>query len=428
MVTELRRTERVNKSVEMGVFEETAPLRNVMMWGKPGTEAVLGQLLPRRISCFESNFRVLEARSEFSTAVDILQGQGVEILFVKDLLAQKIKEQGIKPTKSMGQLHEELQERGEYFYEKYKDEIAEECKKKNEQPLGLQVLDWIGPILREDKERYGEEVATVMNQMLSLDERDGLQGDERLLPLANAIYARDQSNLLGKTWIWSNMHYPIRRAEVALYKSVLEYHHIIPDDINVVQIQGKGKFEGGDGIAYNGVFYIGCGGRTNMRGIMQAAPTLLSQPDARLIIAYDGARTRHEKGEMDAMHLDTYWMPFAKDKVVACPEETSSRRYAEVTHDGKGGYQVDLNLSQKFNDYLSDQSLEIFDLSKEEQLHYAPNFLNLGNQKVVLSLIEGNELKRKLEDVGYTVYSPNLEQITKGYGGLHCMTAAIKRG
>jgi N-dimethylarginine dimethylaminohydrolase len=113
---------------------------------------------------------------------------------------------------------------------------------------------------------------------------------------------------------------------------------------------------------------------------------------------------------------------------VACPEETSSRRYAEVIRDVNGGYRVDLNLSQKFGDHLSDQSLGIFDLSKEEQLHYAPNFLNLGNRKVVLSLIKGNELKGKLEDVGYTVYSPNLEQITKGFGGLHCMTAAIKRG
>ena len=34
------------------VNEETSKLSKVLMWGAPGSETVLGQLLPSKISCF----------------------------------------------------------------------------------------------------------------------------------------------------------------------------------------------------------------------------------------------------------------------------------------------------------------------------------------------------------------------------------------
>mgnify|MGYP001577039593 CR=1 FL=1 len=48
MFTELK-TERA-ESRNFGVFEETATLRRVLMWGAPGVECALAQLLPEKIS------------------------------------------------------------------------------------------------------------------------------------------------------------------------------------------------------------------------------------------------------------------------------------------------------------------------------------------------------------------------------------------
>ena len=65
--------------------------------------------------------------------------------------------------------------------------------------------------------------------------------------------------------------------------------------------------------------------------------------------------------------------------------------------------------------------------SKYEQLHYAPNFVNIDDNSVILSLADENGLTEELGTAGMNVECANLKEITKGFGGLHCMTAAIKR-
>lgn len=407
--------ERIENRSELGIFEETAPLKKVIMWGTPGTEAVLGQLLPKKTSCFESGFKVLEAREEFKIAKDLLQNDGVEVILMKDLLAQKIKEEGILPTKSLDELKEELKERGLYFYNKYKDQNISK----------LNVLDWIDPILEEDKKTYGEEVAISINQILSLDIREELEGDSKLLPLANVVYARDQSNLLGQTWVWSSMEHDIRREEVKLYRKIIDYSGILKNsNIKEFQVSGKARFEGGDGIIHDGICYIGCGGRTNLRGILQVAPAILSQ-GLRLMAVYDGKRVRKEEPEMDAMHLDTFWMPCDKNEIVGCLKEIKRRKLFEFKMIDQ---ELKIIRGGKFEDYHKDKNIKIIKLTKKEQEKYAPNFINLGNDKIILSLTKGNKLASKLKKEGIETKDADLENITKGYGGLHCMTAAIKRG
>ena len=404
-----RNTEKNQLENGLGIFEETAPIRKVVMWGSPGVEAVLAQLLPKRISCFESKFDVPVARREFVNAKSLLEKEGAEIISVKNLMVEMIKDKKIAPRTSLENLTKELKERGSQFYEKYKDEDISD----------LSVLNWIDSIIEEDASTYGEKATIVMNDILSLQSKLGL-------PLANVLYARDQSNLLGKVWVWSNMEHDIRKEEVGLYKEVLEWAGLIKhSDITQAQVNGKGRFEGGDGIMHNGICYIGVGGRTNLRGISQIASAILSQ-GTRLMVVYDGKRTRKEEPEMDAMHLDTFWMPCGKDKVVACEAETSRRRLIEITPGENGNLKI--NRIGNFVDHMKASGMEIVPLTKYEQLHYAPNFVNINDNKVVLSLSDENGLSEELGNAGMEVSSAKLKEITKGYGGLHCMTSVIKRG
>lgn len=404
-----RNSEKNQLENQLGIFEETAPLRKVIMWGQPGVEAVLAQLLPKRISCFESEFNVPEARNEFINAESLLKQEGAEIILVKDLMVEMIKAENLAPRTNLETLKKELKDRGHQFYEKYKDEDISK----------ISVLDWIDPILEDEVKKYGETATIVMNDTLSLQSKLGL-------PLANVLYARDQSNLLGKVWVWSNMVHDIRKEEVGLYKEVLDWAGIIkPSEITEIQISDKGKFEGGDGIVHDGICYIGVGGRTNLRGISQIAPAILAQ-GTRLMVVYDGKRTRKEEPEMDAMHLDTFWMPCGKNKVVACEAEMSRRRLIEISFDRDGK----LNIDRKGNflDYMKSTGMEIVPLTKYEQLHYAPNFVNINDNKVILSLSDKNGLTEELGTAGMECPCANLTEITKGYGGLHCMTSVIKRG
>ena len=390
----------------LGVYEESAPLKKVLMWGKPGAETILGQLLPKKISCFEEEFNVPEARREFGEATAILKAEGIEIIQVKDLFAEMVLQKGVNQEMSVATLKSKIETRAHEFYNQYKDDGISDVN---------EVLSWLDKIIDEDVERYGEKAAVIMNNVLSLQSK---------LPLSNVLYARDQSNLLGGTWIWSSMRHQIRQPEVSLFKNVLSFSGLFDgSNISQVQVSGAGRFEGGDGIVNNGAIYIGVGGRTNMEGIMQAAPTMLKYNE-KVIVPIDEERDHGTKGEMDAMHLDTIWMPSGKNQIVACEDEVSRRKIIEIT---KVGGKLKVTDGGWFADHLAGRGVDLIPLTKDEQERYAPNFLNLGNDVVVLSLAKGNKLTERLGAKGKKVYNANLVNITKGYGGLHCMTASVVR-
>ncbi len=403
-----RQKEILNSDSSLGVFEETARLNKVIMWGTPGTETVLGQLLPKDVSCFEDQFDVLGARAEFNAARAILEANGVEIIQVKDLFAKMITEEDLDPKISVDQLREGVVARAFQFYETYKAQSPTRVE---------EVLGWMDQILEEDIARYGEKAAVAINHTLALSND---------LPMSNVLYARDQSNLLAGTMVWSSMRHKIRQPEVELFKKVLNYSGIFSESgIQFVQVGGCGRFEGGDGIVNAGVCYIGVGGRTNMEGVLQVAGSILEDGRGlKLMVPFDEKRDQGLVNEMDAMHLDTFWMPSDSHEIVACQDEIEERKILEIEKTSTGLNVIDRGW---FADHLAKRGVDLVPLSKGEQLAYAPNFLNLGDKRVVLSLTSGNELFSELGKRGKEVYNANLKNITKGFGGLHCMTAAIAR-
>ena len=104
----------------LGVFEETASLKKVLMWGPPGSEAVLGQLLPARISCFQTQFNVPAAHREFENARAILEKEGVKVILVKNLYAQMINEKKLAPEGSLVELKQKMTARALRYYKKYR--------------------------------------------------------------------------------------------------------------------------------------------------------------------------------------------------------------------------------------------------------------------------------------------------------------------
>ena len=50
--------------IQPQILDEVAPLQEALVWGEPGCEALLGQLLPKSKSLFFSYYEVTEARQE----------------------------------------------------------------------------------------------------------------------------------------------------------------------------------------------------------------------------------------------------------------------------------------------------------------------------------------------------------------------------
>lgn len=397
-----------SKESTLGVFEETAPLKKVLMWGAPGVEAILGQLLPKKISLFKIQFNVPRARKEFTNVKALLEAEGVEVILVKDLFARMIKDKAQRPKTGIDDLKRNIETKAYSYNKQYGCRSIVDFD---------EILSWVDDVLKADVKKYGEDVAVLINEELALNNE---------LPLSNVLYARDQSNLLGLTWIWSSMRHIIRQPEVHLFKtSINETGFFKQDKISQIQVSGNGMFEGGDAIANGGIFYMGVGGRTNLAGVRQIAEPILTS-GGRVMIPIDKERDLGTKSEMDAMHLDTIWMPVSENEIVACTEEIEQRKLLEIVNDpNRGLIFIDRGW---FVDHLEKRNVKLIPLTKKEQEKYAPNFLNLGKGRVVLSLAEGNNLTKELGKRKIKVFNANLQEITKGFGGLHCMTASIKRG
>jgi len=406
--------ERLINKEKLGVFEETAQLKKVIMWGKPGPETIIAQILPKEISCFLEKFSVVGARKEFESVLTMIEKEGIQVIQVKDLYAKMIDDLRTEPRHSIDTLKEALIQKAMTFSKQYPSGYTGE-------------LELISDMIDEDCKKYGERAVIVMNERLSLDNK---------LPLANVLYARDQSNVAGETWIWSSMKYEIRQPEVSLYKEVLTHSGVVtPSNFkNIVSVNDNGKFEGGDGIANGGFYYVGIGGRTDWEGVKQIAESVLSQ-GLRLVGFRDKERASGRESEMEAMHLDTIWMPSDVNKIVSCQSQTQRRIAFEIGLNKNN--KLIIKKSKSMDEHMHETGMQIIPLSPEEQEAFAPNFLNLGNNKVILSLVDSNSIDKqngektieeKLILEGKEVQNANLYNITRGYGGLHCMTAAIKRG
>ena len=105
----------------MRVFSEIALLKEVLIWGEPGIEALLGQLLPKSKSLFFSYYEVLKARVEFRGLQALIEREGITVIRAKDAAARLL-ETHVFPShpESVKELKSQLLQRANEYYETYK--------------------------------------------------------------------------------------------------------------------------------------------------------------------------------------------------------------------------------------------------------------------------------------------------------------------
>lgn len=405
----IRERETAEIKGNLGVYEETAPLKEIVIWGEPGCETVLGQLLPEDVSLFWKSFDVPRARAEFRSMQQIIEVNGAKVIRMKDIIATHTEELPlIDIPKSIDELAIKIKERGKLYYKLY--HVGD-----------LKVLDWVDGILAEDVAQYGKKNAIWLNWSLSLSNG---------LPLSNIMYARDQSNTLGDGIVMSRMRWPIRQPEVDLFRKGYEILGYGDKLINLDQ----GYFEGGDAYIFNNNCLIGAGVRTSREAISQiyeGTKTSFEQRGIKMFAVINPVLESHKPQsageEMAAMHLDTFMMPLCGDKILACCDEVDQREVFWV-HGDNG--KVEFTVVSNLRDFLNLIEVGKVDISKPEQVLYSTNFLHLGNSKVIVPLedVEHERVNQEMRNCGLDVIPANIRELVGGYGAVHCMTAAIKRG
>ncbi|HEX2698254.1 MAG TPA: hypothetical protein VHM28_11140, partial [Anaerolineales bacterium] len=109
------------------VFNEINPLKEVLVWGEPGCEALLAQLLPKSKSLFFTYYEVPEARAEFRRMQTLIEAEGVRVIRAKDAYVRVLERQNIKGLpKTLHELESKFLQRADEYFETYKQEKADE--------------------------------------------------------------------------------------------------------------------------------------------------------------------------------------------------------------------------------------------------------------------------------------------------------------
>ena len=408
------------------LFDETQPLEEVLVWGEPGIEALLGQLLPKSRSLFFSYYEVLEARKEFRYLQTLVENEKIQFTRAKDALAKRLERRELaNEPKSIRELEVALLQRANEYYETFRElkrkDFSREGIHANIEDIYLQVQRDMKQILQEDLRSYGEIATIRLNHLLSLSYE---------LPLANIFYGRDQSQALTDKMILSVLKWEIRRPEVAIFKEALlelDYGNVL------IEIE-RGTLEGGDIAVFGDTCYVGVGARTTFsaaKNLCRKIGPYLEQYGLQ-IVAVVNNRHEQEAATYDApteehmriMHLDMFWIPLAPDLVMGYGDEIDQRKVIRIS--SKSDTLITEELGS-FREFHANKGIEIMEVTKQEQENFATNLLNLGNKKVIVALSKNTRVITELKKRGYSVLSAELNKLVNGYGATHCLTAPVRR-
>jgi len=408
------------------IFDETHPLEEVLVWGEPGIEALLGQLLPRSRSLFFSYYEVLEARKEFRHLQALVEHEKIRFTRAKDALAKRLERTELaNEPKSIRELETALLQRAGEYYETFREnkikDFAHEGIHGNIDQVYKQIQKDIKQILLEDIQAYGETATIRLNHLLSLSHE---------LPLANIFYGRDQSQALADKLVLSILKWNIRKPEVAIFKeALLELGYADA----LIEID-RGTLEGGDIAVVGDTCYIGVGARTSFSAVKNLCRKIGPWLERHGIQIVAVVNQRHEEEamlygaptdeHMHLMHLDMFWIPLAPNLVLAYGAEIDQRKVVRITHNSGMFITEDLG---SFREFHANKGIGIIEVSKQEQENFATNLLNLGNKTVIVALSTNTRVIAELEKRGYRVLSAELNKLVNGYGATHCLTAPIRR-
>ena len=205
------------------------------------------------------------------------------------------------------------------------------------------------------------------------------------------FFARDSSVMTPWGALICHMQLKCRRAD---YVSVIKFYQ--ENNIPIWNYVTAGHFEGGDFVILEpGSVLIGYGGeRSEEEGSEQVASFVRDK-------GWDV-----EVAPIPALfvHMDGLVVPLDEKRLVTCL-------------DALEGWVID---------WLKAKDFEFVDVGFDEAKDLGVNLVALGNKKV-LSMAKGVKLNKKLRDLGYEVFDPDMSMFTLGGGGVHCMSQALRR-
>ena len=404
--------------METGIHNtsEIGRLKKVLLH-RPGAE--LENLMPEYLErlLFDDIPYLKEAQREHDAFADCLRNQGVEVVYLTDLVVGSL----TSPEVRQDLIRQFLDEAGTL----------------DERTRGL-LADYFGGM--SDKEMVSAMMAGVHKGQLrvtggKLGDYLSAAGDDypfAVDPLPNLYFTRDPFATIGTGVSIHKMHTATRNRETLFGKFIFEHH---PEYRNAPRWYDRGEtssLEGGDILVLSPqVLAVGISQRTQEDSIDALAETVLSQSKTfRKILAFNIPKTR------SFMHLDTVFTMVDRDKFTVHPnilgqltvfvmELDENRRVKIRQEDGR--------LEDILKEHLNLDRVTLIPCGEgseidaaREQWSDGSNTLAIGAGEVVV-YSRNYVTNRSLEEAGIRIHTIPSAELSRGRGGPRCMSMPLWR-
>ncbi len=404
--------------METGIHNtsEIGRLKRVMLH-RPGGE--LENLMPEYLErlLFDDIPYLREAQREHDAFADCLRGQGVEVVYLTDLVVESITDDTVRQDL----LRQFLTESG-VEDQRTRDRLEE----------------YLGEM--PDREMVAAMMAGVRKSQLR--DRGGSLGDYlsaaedeypfAVDPLPNLYFTRDPFATIGTGVSIHKMHTATRNRETLFGKFIFAHHPVYR---NAPQWYDRGEttsLEGGDILVLSPkVLAVGISQRTREDSIDTLAQTVLSQSKTfRKVLAFNIPKTR------SFMHLDTVFTMVDYDKFTVHPNILSSITVFVMELDENGKMQIrqeDGRLEDILKEHLELDSVTLIPCGRGSEIDAAREQWSDGSNTLAITPGEvvvysrNYVTNRSLEEAGVRIHVIPSAELSRGRGGPRCMSMPLWR-
>ncbi|MCD8316560.1 MAG: arginine deiminase [Eggerthellaceae bacterium] len=400
----------------VNVKSEILPLKKVLLH-RPGDELLnltpntLGELLFDDIPFLEV------AQKEHDAFADILRNEGVEVLYLEDLMAEVL------------DLYPELREK---FLEQYIFEGGIRTERYTKK-----IHDYLNDNYKTNKELVCKTMAGINLQELPADKADALvdlvsEASKLVIqPMPNLYFTRDPFATIGNGVSLNRMYSLTRNRETIYGEYIFKYHPDFQDVPEYYSRYNTFHIEGGDILNINEkTLAVGISQRTEPDAIDQLATNLFnSDSPIETVLAFDIPVSRA------FMHLDTVFTQIDYDKFTYHPGIIGPLVVFEIKPDGNGGIKVrerNETLDQLLSEFVGAPVTLIpcgggdRIAAEREQWNDGSNTLCIRPGTVVV--YQRNDVTNAvLRENGINVLEMPSAELSRGRGGPRCMSMPLWR-
>ena len=394
---------------------EIGRLRRVMLH-RPGGE--LENLMPEYLErlLFDDIPYLREAQREHDAFADCLRAQGVEVVYLTDLVTESITGREVRQAlveqflEESGVKDSRLLERLEAYF--------------SELPDREMVAAMMAGVRKEQLHGKGARLGDFLG--------DGDAYPFAVDPMPNLYFTRDPFATIGTGVSIHRMHTATRNRETLFGKFIFQHHPVYSKAPRWYDRGRTSSLEGGDILVLSPqVLAVGVSQRTEEDSVDTLAQTVLSQSKTfRKLLAFDIPKTR------SFMHLDTVFTMVDRDKFTVHPNILSSITVFVMELDENRIMKIrreDGRLEDILREHLELDHVTLIPCGQGSEIDAAREQWSDGSNTLAIAPGEvvvysrNYVTNRSLEEAGVRIHTIPSAELSRGRGGPRCMSMPLVR-